>query len=222
MAQSAVSNTIHEVTEAIITVSARRRLVDFSFAPAAKDEAKAAFARRGDIPGVLACVDGTLVAIRKPEGLNYADTASFMSRKGYYALNVMLVCNADLRILVVDARFPGSCHDSWVWTHSLAAQLQPGEYLLVPDNPAGHTSEGQYNKQHASMRNVVERCIGVLKSKFRCLRHFRTMLYNPDRAARIVYACVALHNIALDAGDWTLDEYSWDVQLAGAYRALQH
>lgn len=91
MAQSAVSNTIHEVTEAIITVSARRKLVDFSLTPAAKDEAKAAFARRGYIPGVLACVDGTLVAIRKPEGLSLADTASFMSRKGYYALNVMIV-----------------------------------------------------------------------------------------------------------------------------------
>ncbi|KAH7981924.1 hypothetical protein HPB52_001805 [Rhipicephalus sanguineus] len=102
-------------------------------------------------------------------------------------LSIVEVCNADLRILVVDARFPGSCHDSWVWTHNplrarLAAQLQPGEYLL-----------------------------GNL--------HFRTMLYNqresPARAARIVYACVSLHNIALDAGDWTLDEYSWDVQPAG-------
>uniref|UniRef100_L7LW30 Putative tick transposon n=1 Tax=Rhipicephalus pulchellus TaxID=72859 RepID=L7LW30_RHIPC len=91
MAQAAVSNTIHEVTEAIITVSARRKLVDFSLTPAAKDEAKAAFARRGVIPGVLACVDGTLVAIRKPEGLSLVDTASFMSRKGYYALNVMIV-----------------------------------------------------------------------------------------------------------------------------------
>ncbi|XP_049273636.1 putative nuclease HARBI1 [Rhipicephalus sanguineus] len=195
MAQSAVRNAIHEVTEAIITASARRKLVDFSLTPAAKDEAKAAFARRGDIPGVLACVDGTLVAIREPEGLNYADTPCVMSRKEYYALNVMLVCNPELRILVVDARFPGSCHDSWMGTHNplrarLAAQLQPGEYLLgdsayplepwllipVPDNTAGHTSEGQYNREHASMRNVVERCIGVLKSKFRCLQHFRTML----------------------------------------------
>ncbi|KAL1471198.1 hypothetical protein MTO96_023843 [Rhipicephalus appendiculatus] len=139
MCQSAVSNTIHEVTEAIITVCARRKLVNFPLTTAAKDEAKAAFARRGDIPGVLACVDGTFVAIRKPEGLSYADTASFTSRKGYYALNIMLV---KLRILVVDARFPGSCHESWVWTHNplrarLAAQLQPGEYLLDkdPDEP---------------------------------------------------------------------------------------
>ncbi|KAL1479957.1 hypothetical protein MTO96_051443 [Rhipicephalus appendiculatus] len=99
--------------EAIITVSARKKLVDFSLTPSAKDEANAAFARRGDIPGMLACVDGTLVAIRKPGELNLADTARFMSRRGYYALNVMLVCNAELRILVVDARFPESCHDSW-------------------------------------------------------------------------------------------------------------
>ncbi|XP_037576631.1 uncharacterized protein LOC119458806 [Dermacentor silvarum] len=66
MAQSAVSNTIHEVTEAVISVSARRKLVDFSLTPAAKDEAKAAFARRGAIPGMLACLDGTLIAIMKP------------------------------------------------------------------------------------------------------------------------------------------------------------
>ncbi|KAH7982288.1 hypothetical protein HPB52_003588 [Rhipicephalus sanguineus] len=37
------------------------------------------------------------------------------------------------------------------------------------------------------------------------------MLHNPDRAARITYVCVALHNIALDVGDWTLDEYGGEV-----------
>ncbi|KAH7977917.1 hypothetical protein HPB49_003944 [Dermacentor silvarum] len=44
MAQPAASNTIQEVTEVIISVSARRKLVDFSLTPAAKDEAKAACA----------------------------------------------------------------------------------------------------------------------------------------------------------------------------------
>ncbi|XP_037556199.1 uncharacterized protein LOC119433133 [Dermacentor silvarum] len=135
MAQPAASNTIQEVTEAIISVSARRKLVDFSLTPAAKDEAKAAFARRGAIPGVLACVDGTLIAVMKPEGLSPADTASFMSRKGYYALNVIVVCNSELCILVVDLRLPDSGHDSWMWQHNplctrLATQLQPGESLL--------------------------------------------------------------------------------------------
>nr|XP_054923189.1 putative nuclease HARBI1 [Dermacentor andersoni] len=219
MAQSAVSSTIHEVTEAIISVSARRKLVDFLFAPSAKDEAKVAFARRGAIRGELACVNGTSIAITKPERLSPADTARFMSRKGCYALNVMVVCNAEFRILVVDPRSPGSCHDSWVWQHNplrarLAAQLQPGEYLLAPGSHAGTTSEGHYNREHASMRSVVERCMGVLKSKFRCLQHFRTLLYSPDRATRIIHACVALHNIALDAGHWTLDDYGAEVPAA--------
>ncbi|KAH7954448.1 hypothetical protein HPB49_018715 [Dermacentor silvarum] len=61
------------------------------------------------------------------------------------------------------------------------------------------------------MRNVVKRCTGVLKTKFRCLQHFRTLLYSPDRAARIIYASVAIDNIALDAGDWSLDDYGGEV-----------
>ncbi|KAH6919964.1 hypothetical protein HPB50_029047 [Hyalomma asiaticum] len=32
------------------------------------------------------------------------------------------------------------------------------------------------------------------------------MLYSPERASRIIYACAALHNIALDSGGRTLDE----------------
>lgn len=91
MSQPAVSNTIHEVTEAIITVAARKRVADFLLTTAAKDEAKVEFVLRGCIPGVLACADGTLVTIRKPEGFRLADTASFMSRRGYYVLNVMIV-----------------------------------------------------------------------------------------------------------------------------------
>ncbi|KAH7978936.1 hypothetical protein HPB49_007446 [Dermacentor silvarum] len=126
MAEPAASNTIQEVTEAIISVSARRKLVNFSLTPAAKDEAKAARAsvRRRHVDRIM-----------KPEGPRPADTASFMSRKGYYALDVMVVCNSELCILVVDPRLPDSGHDSWMWQHNplcarLAAQLQPGESLL--------------------------------------------------------------------------------------------
>ncbi|XP_037503252.1 uncharacterized protein LOC119378081 [Rhipicephalus sanguineus] len=104
MSQSSVSNTIHEVAEDIIVLSRRRKLVDFPLTAAAKEEAKAAFARLGRIPGVLACVDGTLIAIEKPEGLSKADTGSFMTRKGFYALNVIIVSTSDFSINVVAIR----------------------------------------------------------------------------------------------------------------------
>lgn len=63
---------------------------------AAKDEATAAFALLGNIPGVLACVNGTLVAIWKPQGLGIGDTASILSRKGYYTLDVMVVSTVEM------------------------------------------------------------------------------------------------------------------------------
>ncbi|XP_075750216.1 uncharacterized protein LOC142814755 isoform X2 [Rhipicephalus microplus] len=78
MSQPAVSNTIHEVTEAIITVAARKMVADFLLTTAAKDEAKEEFVLRGCIPGVLACADGTLVTIRKPEG--FRQTTRFVPR----------------------------------------------------------------------------------------------------------------------------------------------
>uniref|UniRef100_A0A131YY73 Nuclease HARBI1 n=1 Tax=Rhipicephalus appendiculatus TaxID=34631 RepID=A0A131YY73_RHIAP len=147
-----------------------------------------------------------------------------MSRKGFYALNAMITCDADLWILDVNPCFPGSCHDSWVWRRNqlrrdLESELRPGECLLgdsgyplepwllipVPGRPASGTPESNYNKAHTTMRNVVERCIGVLKSRFRCLQRYRTLLYNPDRAATIVGACAALHNIALAAHEPVLE-----------------
>ncbi|KAH6947709.1 hypothetical protein HPB50_020789 [Hyalomma asiaticum] len=85
MAQSAVSNT-YEVTEAIIISvaarAARRKLVDFPPTPW--------LPRMRRRRRVLACVNGTLVAIRKPQGLGIGDTAIILSRKGYYTLNVMV------------------------------------------------------------------------------------------------------------------------------------
>ncbi|KAH7974042.1 hypothetical protein HPB49_008826 [Dermacentor silvarum] len=71
-------------------------------------------------------------------------------------------------------------------------------------------SEGRYNTAHASMRSVVERCIGLLKSRFRCLQRHRALHYEPDRAANIVAACAVLRNLCLDEGDSAFDEVDDD------------
>ncbi|KAH7958847.1 hypothetical protein HPB49_005719 [Dermacentor silvarum] len=124
------------------------------------------------------------------------------------------IYDADMRILTVHSMRPGSDHDSFVQrTTSLRRRFQagssrnPGVYLNgdsgypfypwlltpVPGHPPMETAEGKYNKAHATLRSVVERCIGLLMSRFRCLQRYRTLLYEPERAANIVAACAVLH-----------------------------
>ncbi|KAH7960851.1 hypothetical protein HPB49_024010 [Dermacentor silvarum] len=102
-----------------------------------------------------------------------------------------------MRILAIEALRPGSDHDAYVWrTTWLRRRFQEGhiakagEHLLgdngyppepwlltpVPGHPPAHTAEVRYNTAHASMRSVVERCIGLLKSRFRCLQRYRALM----------------------------------------------
>ncbi|XP_040069335.2 uncharacterized protein LOC120842339 [Ixodes scapularis] len=51
------------------------------------------------------------------------------------------------------------------------------------------------------MRSVVERCIGLLKSRFRCLQGHRALFYHPTTATVIISACAVLHNICLSSNE---------------------
>nr|XP_054921457.1 putative nuclease HARBI1 [Dermacentor andersoni] len=136
-----------------------------------------------------------------------------------------------MRILIVDTLRPGSDHDAHVWrtTSWLRRRFleghiaKAGEHLLgdsgyplepwlltpVTGHPPIHTAEGRYSTAHAAMRSVVEWCIGLLKSRFRCLQRYRTLQYEPDRAANIVAAYAVLHNLCLDERG-VLDDVSDD------------
>ncbi|KNC30056.1 hypothetical protein FF38_06221 [Lucilia cuprina] len=48
-----------------------------------------------------------------------------------------------------------------------------------------------------SSMNVVERRIGVLKNRFRCLLGARQLHYSPNLAAKITAVCAASHNICI-------------------------
>ncbi|KAH7932039.1 hypothetical protein HPB52_024938 [Rhipicephalus sanguineus] len=61
-----------------------------------------------------------------------------------------------------------------------------------------NTMVGVYNKEHAALRSTVERCIGLLKSRFRCLQRYRALHYGPRKAGTIVAACASLHNLCLE------------------------
>ncbi|RVE41955.1 hypothetical protein evm_013395 [Chilo suppressalis] len=71
------------------------------------------FYRKFRMPGLMACIDGTHVAILKPN----KHEERFYNRKGYHSLNVSIICDSNLNIISVDASYPGATHDSVVWAN---------------------------------------------------------------------------------------------------------
>ena len=63
----------------------------------------------------------------------------------------------------------------------------------------GHQPQGLkevFNHAHSFLRNVIERSFGVLKMKWRILRHLPS--YPVPKQAKIIVACMALHNFIRD------------------------
>lgn len=139
------------------------------------------------------------------------------------------ICDADLKILSANARFGGSSHDSFVWNNSgvhaiLKREFDDGNnfdswllgdsgygiqpWLMTPIlNPNTEEQRG-YNERHRRTRHIVERCIGLLKSRFRCISRQRILMYDPATAGLIINSCVVLHNmfIELNVGDQGLSD----------------
>lgn len=73
-------------------------------------------------------------------------------------------------------------------------------WLLTPleQEPLDNTPESRYNNAHKRTRNIIERCNGVLKMRFRCLLKHRTLHYKPVTACKIINSCVVLHNMCIE------------------------
>ena len=127
------------------------------------------------------------------------------------------MCDYNLKIYSVIARYPGSFHDAAVWSLSpdrkkLESNFNAGErnswllgdsgyplepWLLTPFKGTLNESQRHFNFIHAKGRNPVERCNGVLKGTFRCLLGERKLRYEPEKVVKIINVCCALHNICL-------------------------
>lgn len=71
-------------------------------------------------------------------------------------------------------------------------------WLLTPvENAAPNTPAFRYNMGHRRTRCTIERCNGVLKTRFRCLLKHRVLHYHPHKAGLIINACVVLHNLCI-------------------------
>lgn len=175
---------------------------------------KEKFMQKFQFPGVIGAIDCTHIAILKPNEEEHA----FVNRKGYHSLNVQIICDADLRILAINSNFPGSNHDSFIWRQSqirdfLLQNFHNGMrrswligdsgYPLEPTlltpflNPEEGSPEATFNFAHIRARNCIERCIGVLKMRFRCLSKDNTARYSPNFMGKIVNTSAVLHNLCL-------------------------
>ncbi|XP_067633817.1 putative nuclease HARBI1 [Eurosta solidaginis] len=172
------------------------------------------FHRQFNIPGIIGCIDGTHVRIIGPRNNKHL----YYNIKGYYSMNVLLVCDNKMAIRYVDATHAGACHDPLIWnTSELRVSMEQNyllgtrnvwllgdagyplePWLLTPHRSAEEDStESKFNEVHARGRNIVERTNGVLKNRWRCVLGARELHYSPKKAAQITNVCCALHNICL-------------------------
>ncbi|CAG9094750.1 unnamed protein product [Plutella xylostella] len=215
MSQQSVSRAISEVTCALNNPTVVGKWIKFPQNEVEREILKRRFYEKYGIPAIIGCIDGTHVAIIRPQ--NFEER--YFNRKHYHSRNVMIICDADLNILCVDASFGGASHDSHVWNqHPVKEHLinlqrtgervallgdsgyAQREYMMTPivDAPAGSPEE-YYTQKHCTARNTVERAIGVIKARWRCLLGHRVLHYHPDKAASIIHACVVLHNMCNQA-----------------------
>ncbi|XP_055707853.1 putative nuclease HARBI1 [Phlebotomus papatasi] len=212
LSQASVSRCVSEVSD-IIDEFLAPQFISFPATETEKDEIKQEFYERFGIPGIIGLIDGTHILIKRPP--NNIEHAYYAVRKSSHSKNVQIISGANLKILNVNAAFGGAAHDSFVFKSSSVSTFLKDNYfrgdrsswilgdsgypqlpwLMTPLSNTHNAAEERYNIVHKRTRSVIERCIGVLKSRFRCLSKQRILMYSPKRAGAIINSCCTLHNI---------------------------
>uniref|UniRef100_UPI0037E7A495 putative nuclease HARBI1 n=1 Tax=Semicossyphus pulcher TaxID=241346 RepID=UPI0037E7A495 len=193
-----------------VYLALKRFLHIFVKFPSHKGAMKEELHRIAGFPNVIGCVDGTHIPIRAPS----ENEGDYVNRKSIHSINVQIICDASHLITNVEAKWPGSVHDSRVYRESTVShRMERGKYdgyllgdrgypcrptLLTPYPDPEPGPQQRFNVAHCRMRARVEMTIGLLKARFQCLCHLRV---TPERACDIIVACVVLHNIATIRGE---------------------
>lgn len=164
----------------------------------------------------VGAIDGTLIEAWVPE----TGQARWRSRKGLISQNVLAACDFDMNFTYVLPGWEGSAHDGRVLRDAKDQGFcaPPGRYYLAD---SGYTNSDMtltpyhkvryhlreqarasqrpqnakelFNLRHASLRNVIERTFGVLKSRFVILQ--KAPRRHPIRTqVHLVFALTAVHN----------------------------
>ncbi|KAG8228670.1 hypothetical protein J437_LFUL008908 [Ladona fulva] len=216
LSQPSVSRAIKEVTEGLNSPQILGKWIVFPQGKNGRTEAIQKNYQATGIPGVLGYVAGTHVSIKAPREEEHL----YFNTKNYHSIHPQIVCDSDLKITNVLSRYPGSADVSYVWANSGVRQRvmdiwARGERCwLLGDSDYPHepwlqtpilsaeegTLEAQYTQYHIKARSAVERCIGLLKGRFRCLLLAQKLEYQPRKACLFTNACCVLHNMCVLGG----------------------
>jgi len=218
--KATVCRTVHRVTRAI--ASLREMYVKLPSTDQDVHAAMQLFYSKSGIPGILGAIDCTHVAIQSPGN---EDAEIYRNRKGFFSMNIQLVCDCSGYVSDVVARWPGSVHDSTIFDNShIRAKFETGQihgylvgdsgyacrpYMLTPVANPTTAAQMAYNNAHASARNCIERTNGIIKRRFPALKYGMRLHINNTQT--VIVATVVLHNIAITVGD---DEPGEDEELA--------
>lgn len=173
------------------------------------NEVKERFHRMARFEGVIGAVDGTHIRIVCPGAVV---RELYWCRKNYYSINTQIVCDSNLTIRNIVARWPGSTHDSRIFNNSnICYRLQNGDfgtnfllgdsgypcrtYIITPYSNPQTRIQRRFNASHSRTRVTVERTIGVWKKRFPCI-HYGLRCQLPT-ILNIIIATAVLHNLAI-------------------------
>lgn len=207
LSQSTQSNIISRITR--VLASYLPDVVQFPADVQNLRRLKEDFHRVAGMPGIVGTIDCTHIKIKNPGGEH---PGLYINRKGYFSLNVQVVCDPNCKIMDIVARWRGSAHDSRIWNlPGLKNTFQTGvidgilvgdsgyaasHFMLTPLLNPNNRREEQYNAAHIRTRNCIERLFGQWKNKFRCL--FNCLNTSLDTAKATVVAAAVLNNIYLN------------------------
>ena len=209
--RSSVSRIVTKVTNAICRL--RNRYISFPRTQEQLTAVKQAFHRVAQFPNVIGAIDGTLISILTP----HEDEHLYVSRKGGHSLNILAICDTNMKFLYVVVKYPGSTNDAYIWSNCHLEQiLENGDlgdgwllgdsgfgldrHLLTPISDPQTQAERDYNSAHCRTRQVIERAFGLTKQRFRCIhRSGGDLTYDPAKCCKIIVTCMILHNICVNA-----------------------
>nr|GEW88026.1 hypothetical protein [Tanacetum cinerariifolium] len=166
--------------------------------------------------GCLGALDETSIRVTPPSD----QKPRYRTRKSNIATSVLGVCCPNMQFIYVLPGWEGSAHDGRVLRDAISREdglkIPQGCYYLVDAgycNAPGflasfrgeryhfnefhgqqpRSAEEYFNMKHSKARNVIERCFGLLKGRWKILASLS--FFPIGTQVRIILACCLLHNL---------------------------